>query len=73
MSFVLLNVGVELAVAEPADEGAHLRLAESLADEGEPRAALRELERLEQALSHELGVAPSRAVFDLRERLLAAS
>ncbi len=63
----------ELALAEPADEEAHLRLADSLAEAGDPRAALRELERLEQALSHELGVAPSAAVFDLREQLVAAA
>jgi DNA-binding SARP family transcriptional activator len=61
----------DLAVAEPADEEAHLLLAESLADAGDPRAALRELERLELALSHELGVAPSRAVLELRDQLLA--
>jgi DNA-binding SARP family transcriptional activator len=61
----------DLAVAEPADEEAHVLLAESLADAGDPRAALRELERLELALSHELGVAPSASVLDLREQLLA--
>ncbi len=60
----------DLAVAEPADEEAHVLLAESLADAGDPRAALRELERLELALSHELGVAPSATVLDLREQLL---
>ena len=45
----------ELAERVPADEDAHLALARRYADRGDIRGALRQLERLESALRHELG------------------
>ena len=48
----------ELLEEDPADEQAHLALAQALADRGDVRAALRQLERLDQALRRELGTAP---------------
>src|SRR4051794_13119736 len=54
---------------EPADEEAHLALARADADRGDVRGAMRQLERMEQALRHELGVAPSREARRLRALL----
>ena len=48
----------DLARADPADEEASLALARRLADGGDRRGALRQLERLERALRGELGVTP---------------
>jgi DNA-binding SARP family transcriptional activator/tetratricopeptide (TPR) repeat protein len=61
----------DLARAEPADEDASLAIARKLADRGDRRGALRQLERLERALRGELGVTPSPAVATLRAELLA--
>jgi len=61
----------DLARTDPADEEASLALARRLADEGDRRGALRQLERLERALRGELGVGPGRAVAALRTELLA--
>jgi DNA-binding SARP family transcriptional activator len=63
----------DLAAADPTDEETHLRLARSLADRGDIHAAIRQLERLESALHHELGVAPGGAVIALRDELLQAA
>src|SRR5262245_35732835 len=46
----------ELARADPVDMEANLAVARQLADTGDRRAALRQLERLEKAIHHELGV-----------------
>ena len=62
----------DLARADPADEDACLALAQRLADSGDRRGALRQLERLERALRGELGVTPGPAVASLRAELLAA-
>ena len=61
----------EVVAMEPTDEEAHLTIARTLASSGDSRGALRQLERLEGELRHELGVAPSRAVIELRDQLLA--
>ncbi|WP_274543229.1 AfsR/SARP family transcriptional regulator, partial [Microbacterium sp. CPCC 204701] len=45
----------DLVAHSPTDEEAHLALARRYADGGDTRAALRQLERLERALHHELG------------------
>lgn len=63
----------ELLEEEPTDEEAHLALARALADRGEPRAALRQFERLDAALRRELGTTPSPAAQQLRERVQAAA
>jgi len=59
----------ELVRVSPADEEAHLALARDHAERGDVRAALRQLERMEQALRRELGTAPSAAATALRGRL----
>ncbi|HYT09952.1 MAG TPA: AAA family ATPase, partial [Mycobacteriales bacterium] len=61
----------DLARADPADEDASLAVARRLADSGDRRGALRQLERLERALRGELGVTPGPAVASLRAELLA--
>lgn len=70
---VLRRVGRwgELARANPADEEASLVIARRLADNGDRRGALRQLERLERALRTELGVIPGPTVAALRAELLA--
>ena len=61
-----------LATVDPTDEDAHLRVMTALARGGHRLAALRQYERLEQALREELGISPSRAAAAIREQLLAA-
>ncbi len=62
-----------LTTVDPTDEEAHLRVITELARRGERRAALRQFERLERALSRELGVTPSAAAAQLRARLETAA
>ncbi len=62
----------DLVREDPADESAHLALAREYADLGDGRAALRQLERLEQALRRELGTLPSPAAQELRDELASA-
>jgi DNA-binding SARP family transcriptional activator len=62
----------ELARVDPADEHACLALARQHVDDGDQRAALRQLERFERALRAELGVVPGPAVAALRAELLRA-
>ncbi|HEX6514413.1 MAG TPA: AAA family ATPase [Nocardioidaceae bacterium] len=54
----------------PSDEEAHLALVRRHAERGDLRAAVRQFERLDQALRHELGTAPSPAAEALRAALL---
>ena len=63
----------DLVRANPADEEAHLALAREHADRGDVRAALRQLERMDQALRRELGTVPSRAARELHAELSAAA
>jgi len=60
----------DLARADPTDEESNLAVARRLADSGDRRGALRQLERLERALRGELGVIASPAVGSLRAELL---
>jgi DNA-binding SARP family transcriptional activator/tetratricopeptide (TPR) repeat protein len=62
----------ELLKENPADEQAHLAVARALADRGDVRGALRQMERMDQALRRELGTAPSPAAESLRRSLLQA-
>jgi tetratricopeptide (TPR) repeat protein len=62
----------ELLREQPADEQAHLALARGHADRGDVRAALRQLERMEQALRRGLGTGPSPTAEALRRSLLGA-
>ena len=60
----------DLLRANPVDEEAHLVLALQYADRGDQRAALRQLERMDQALRRELGTVPSDAARLLRAELV---
>jgi DNA-binding SARP family transcriptional activator len=62
----------ELVRANPLDEEAHLALARQHAQRGDTRAALRQLERMDQALRRELGTVPSDAMRRLRAELTQA-
>jgi DNA-binding SARP family transcriptional activator/tetratricopeptide (TPR) repeat protein len=61
----------DLLRQDPVDEQAHLALARAYAEAGDARAALRQLERMDQALRRELGTAPSPAAEEMRRSLLA--
>ena len=54
---------------DPADEQAHLALMRSSADRGDIRGALRQFERMDQALRRELGTVPSAEARELRAQL----
>ena len=58
---------------DPSDEQAHLALIRSSADRGDVRAALRQFERMDQALRRELGTPPSAEAEQLRAQLEARS
>ena len=60
-----------LTTVDPTDEDAHLRVITALARGGHRQAALRQYERLEQALRQELGISPSRAAAAVRDQSLA--
>jgi len=59
----------DVLLEEPADEEAHLGVARARAAAGDPRGALLQLERLEQALRGELGASPGPEALRLREEL----
>ena len=59
----------DLVALDPADEEAQVELARAYADRGQRRAALLQLERLEQALRRELGTRPGPAAQELRRSL----
>jgi DNA-binding SARP family transcriptional activator/tetratricopeptide (TPR) repeat protein len=61
----------ELLAEDPVDEQAHLALVRASADRGDVRGALRQLERLDQALRRELGTTPGPEAQQLRARLEA--
>jgi DNA-binding SARP family transcriptional activator len=54
---------------DPTDESAHLALIRASSERGDVRGALRQFERLDQALRRELGTAPSVAAERLRAQL----
>ncbi len=58
---------------DPTDEAAHLALIRKSAERGDVRGALRQFERLDQALLRELGTTPSPAAERLRARLNAGA
>ena len=53
----------------PADEQAHLALIQASTDSGDLRGALRQFERMDQALHREFGTTPSAEAQQLRARL----
>lgn len=56
---------------DPADEQAHRELMRALLEAGNRQAAIRQFERLREALREELGVSPDEASVELYERVLA--
>lgn len=60
----------DLVRQDPTDEEAHLAVVRAAAERGDVRGALRQLERLDQALRRELGTAPSPAAEALRRSLI---
>jgi DNA-binding SARP family transcriptional activator/tetratricopeptide (TPR) repeat protein len=62
----------EVLQHEPVDEEAFLALAHEAVERGDPRGALRQLERMEQAFRKELGTVPSAAAESLRRSLTSA-
>ena len=58
---------------DPADEAAHLALIRRHADAGDRHAALRQFERLADALRRDLGISPSLEAQQLRDRILTAT
>ncbi|HEX5769936.1 MAG TPA: AAA family ATPase, partial [Nocardioidaceae bacterium] len=63
----------ELLRQQPADEQANVEVARAYADRGDGRAALRQLERMDQALRRGLGTAPGPAAEALRRSLTVGS
>jgi DNA-binding SARP family transcriptional activator/tetratricopeptide (TPR) repeat protein len=63
----------EILAVEPADEQAHLELARALAERRDLRGALRQLDRLDHALMHELGTTAGPEATELRARLERAA
>ncbi|MGZ4470590.1 MAG: ATP-binding protein [Nocardioidaceae bacterium] len=61
----------ELLRDAPADEEAHVALTREHADRGDVRAAVRQLERMDQALRRELGTVPGPEAERLRAELAA--
>ncbi len=59
----------DVLAEDPADEEAHLALTRDHLARGDERAALRQLDRLDQALLHELGTTPGPEAARLRARL----
>jgi DNA-binding SARP family transcriptional activator/tetratricopeptide (TPR) repeat protein len=57
---------------EPSDEQAHLALIRARADQRDFRGALRQFQRMEQALQRELGVVPSNEAVRLRAKIETA-
>ncbi len=58
---------------DPADEPAHLALAQRYAESGDRAAALRQLDQLDQVMRDELGLEPSQRAAALRRRVLVAA
>ena len=65
----LLGRWDDVLTEEPTDEEAHLGVARARAAAGDPRGALLQLERLEQALHGELGASPGAEAVRLRGEL----
>lgn len=60
----------EVLDEDPLDEQAHVALMRELAQAGDPRAALRQFERMDRTLRRELGVAPGPEPLRLHEQLM---
>ena len=60
----------ELVEIDPTDEEAHIAVMKALAERGDRHGALRQFERLDRALTRELGVGPSAAAMALRDQLV---
>ena len=62
----------DLVIADPTDEPAHLEVARGLADAGDTRSALRQLDRLDHEM-RELGVRPSLHAVHLYDELVGST
>ncbi|HSP04605.1 MAG TPA: AAA family ATPase [Acidimicrobiales bacterium] len=60
----------DLVAVDPTDEAAHVALMQALRERGDVHGALRQYERLERALSTELGCTPGPEASALRDQLL---
>jgi DNA-binding SARP family transcriptional activator len=63
----------QVLAAEPADEAAHLALAQRYAERGHRVAALRQLDQLDRVIRQELGLEPSEHALRLRRHLAQAA
>jgi DNA-binding SARP family transcriptional activator len=63
----------QAVAVDPVDERAHLALAQRYAEIGDRGAALRQLDRLDQVMRHELGLEPSEQSIALRRQVLATT
>jgi DNA-binding SARP family transcriptional activator len=62
----------QAVAADPADEAAHLALAQGYAERGDRAAALRQLDQLDNAMRRDLGLAPSDRALALRRHVIQA-
>ncbi|MGH9251332.1 MAG: AfsR/SARP family transcriptional regulator [Acidimicrobiales bacterium] len=62
-----------ILAADPADEEAHLALMHRHAANGDRSAALRQFERLDRAMRHELGLEPGEKALALRDQILTTA
>src|SRR5690606_30198877 len=58
-----------VVAADPTDDEAHLALMRRHLEAGDHRAALRQFERMDAALRHELGVGPSAEAMALQDEI----
>jgi len=63
----------QILAADPADEEAHIELIRRYAENGDRGAALRQFERLDRAMRHELGLEPGEKALALRDQILTAA
>ncbi|HEX5086849.1 MAG TPA: BTAD domain-containing putative transcriptional regulator [Nocardioides sp.] len=60
----------QVLAADPADEAAHLALAQQYAMRGDRAAALRQLDQLDHAMREDFDLAPSEQALDLRAKVI---
>jgi DNA-binding SARP family transcriptional activator len=63
----------QILAGDPADEEAHLALMHRHAANGDRGAALRQFERLDRAMRHELGLEPGEKALALRDQILTTA
>jgi DNA-binding SARP family transcriptional activator len=63
----------QILAVDPADDEAHIALIRRHVENGDLGAALRQFERLERAMRHELGLEPGEKALALRSQILTAA